>query len=464
MNAIGTSKLAVALAVVGALSVAGAAGYQSERLLSGAAAAKAGVAARAFAGLPDFSALVERNAPAVVNISVMELTQSGMHSLPGGADGGVPARGQGSGFIVSPNGLILTNAHVVHGAADLTVKLNDKREYPAEVIGEDARSDIAVLKIDAQDLPVVKLGDPRALRAGQWVVAIGSPFGFENSVTAGIVSAKGRSLPDEAYVPFIQTDVAVNPGNSGGPLFNLAGEVVGINSQIFSRTGGYQGLSFAIPIDVAIDVRDQLVARGRVTRGYLGITAQQMNQQLADSFGMKKLAGALVSSVVPGGPAANAGLRLGDVIVGINGRAIDSSTELPVQVAALRPGVRAKLDVWRKNAPSQIEIPVGELPSITEEVAARSPPVKDGRLGLAVRPLTPEEGHAIEAKGGLLVERSTGPAAEAGVQPGDVLLALNGTPLNSSGQFRALLASAGKHVALLVQRGDAKLFVPVTLG
>lgn len=479
MKTIRTPKLVMAVAVAGALSAAGAAGYHWNRLPLAGAVAHAAAAERSAAALPDFSALVERNGPAVVNISVKQNVKTAAPTISPGGDPfsefqrrfgvpaperGMPLRGQGSGFIVSADGLILTNAHVVDGAAEVTVKLTDRREYLAKVIGKDAQSDIAVLRIDAKNLPVVKLGDPRAVRAGEWVIAIGSPFGFENSVTAGIVSAKGRSLPEESYVPFIQTDVAVNPGNSGGPLFNLAGEVVGMNSQIFSHTGGYQGLSFAIPIDVALNVKDQLVAQGRVTRGYLGVTVQQLNQQLADSFGLKAPAGALVSSVLPGGPAARAGLEPGDVILSIEGRAIASSAELPAQVAAIKPGARAKLEVWRKGASRQIEMSVGELQPVAKLAAANAPPATDGRLGLAVRPLTPEEQSAAETKSGLLVEQASGPAADAGVRPGDVILALNGTPLSGAAQFRALLAKSGKHAALLVQRGDTKLFVPVTLG
>jgi serine protease Do len=468
----------MALAVAGALSAAGVAGYEWNRLPSVTPSAHA-ASERSAAATPDFAILVERNGPAVVNISVKQNMKTALPMISPGGDPfsefqrrfgapaperGMPLRGQGSGFIVSADGVILTNAHVVDGAAEVMVKLTDRREYPAKVIGKDAQSDIAVLKIDAKNLPVLKLGDPRALRAGEWVVAIGSPFGFENSVTAGIVSAKGRSLPEESYVPFIQTDVAVNPGNSGGPLFNLAGEVVGINSQIFSHTGGYQGLSFAIPIDVAMNVKDQLVAQGRVTRGYLGVTVQQLNQQLADSFGLKTPAGALVSSVLPGGPAAKAGLEPGDVILSVDGKAIISSAELPAQVAALKPGVRARLEVWRKGASRAIEMSVGELRPSARVAAADAPAVADSRLGLAVRPLTPDERSAADAKSGLLVEQASGPAAEAGVQPGDVILALNGTPLSSAVQFQALLAKSGKHAALLIQRGDTRLFVPVTLG
>jgi serine protease Do len=469
----------MALTVAGSLTAAGAVGYHWNRLPSAAPTAHAGVMERTQAALPDFGALVERNGPAVVNISVKQspkATDSAM-SLDGDPFGGflrrfgapapernAPTLGQGSGFIISADGLVLTNAHVVNGASEVTVKLTDRREFVAKVIGKDVQSDVALLRIDANNLPTVTLGDPRALRAGEWVVAIGSPFGFENSVTAGIVSAKGRTLPDESYVPFIQTDVAVNPGNSGGPLFNLAGEVVGINSQIFSHTGGYQGLSFAIPIDVAINVKDQLAERGRVTRGYLGVTVQQLNQQLADSFALKKPEGALVSSIVPDGPAAKAGLEPGDVILGVDDKAISISSELPVRVSAMKPGARAKLEVWRKGTIRQIEVLVGELQPPPQLARADAPAEAEGRLGLAVRPLTPDERAAANAKAGLLVEQASGPAAQAGILPGDVILSLNGTPMSSPTQLRARLARSGKHVALLVQRGDSKIFIPVTLG
>ncbi len=448
-----TSKLALALAVAGAFSAGGVAGYQWTRPAPAATPVETAAAPeRALRALPDFSALVERNGAAVVNVRTIQL-QAG---LPQGA---MALRGQGSGFIVSPDGVILTNAHVIDGANAVNVQLADRRELRAKVIGADARSDVAVLKIDAKDLPVVKLGDPRGLRPGEWVVAIGAPFGFENTVTAGIVSAKGRSLPDESYVPFIQTDVAVNPGNSGGPLFNLAGEVVGINSQILSQTGGYQGLSFAIPIDIAVNVKDQLIDQGHVTRGFLGVTAQALNAQLADSFGREKPAGVLVRSVLPGSPAAKAGLRPGDVILGLNGSAIDDPSALPPRVAGLKPGTRAQLEVWRGGRAERVTVPVGELNDRDELAAGVAE-----RLGLALRPLTPEERRAAGARNGLVVERASGAAAQAGVQPGDVVLALNGKRVSNVSELRSLLANSGRRAALLLQRGSTQLFIPVTLG
>lgn len=446
------SRLALALSVAGALSAGAVAGYRLTRTPVAARPVQAAAAERPVRALSDFSALVERNGAAVVNVRVFEV-QAG---LPEDA---MALRGQGSGFIVSSDGIILTDAHVLDGATAVTVQLADRRELRAKVIGADARSDVAVLKIDAKDLPAVKLGDPRALRAGEWVVAIGAPFGFENTVTAGIVSAKGRSLPDQSYVPFIQTDVAVNPGDSGGPLFNLAGEVVGINSQILSRSGGYQGLSFAIPIDIAVDVKDQIIARGHVTRGFLGVTAQAVNAQLADSFGLEKPAGVLVSSVLPGSPAAKAGLQTGDVILGLNGSAIEDPSALPPRVAGLKPGTRAQLDVWRRGSAERVAVSVGELKE-RDEIAARV----DERLGLALRPLTRQEQRAAGATNGLVVERASGAAAQAGVQPGDVVLAVNGKPLGSVAELQSVLATTGRRAALLLRRGSTQLFIPVTLG
>jgi serine protease Do len=375
---------------------------------------------------------------------------------------GAPMRGEGSGFIVSADGIILTNAHVVDDAQKVTVKLTDRREFEATVIGSDAKSDVAVLRIDAHDLPVIKLGDPRTLQVGEWVVAIGSPFGLENSVTAGIVSAKGRSLPDDTYVPFIQTDVAVNPGNSGGPLFNLRGEVVGINSQIYSRSGGYQGLSFAIPIDVAMNVSKQLQAHGHVTRGKLGVGIQDVDQALAESFGLDVPRGALVASVEKGGPAAKAGLQEGDVILGFDGQPIDSAGQLPSAVAATDPGKAVSLQVWRDRATREVKVKLGQTTD-DSAVAANDDGTSAGRLGMMVRPLTADEKQQAELNDGLVVEGVDGAAAEAGVRPGDIVIAANGTPVKSVEQLRSVVSGSKSHVALLVQRGDARLFMPVEL-
>lgn len=446
------------------------------------AVASATAAPLATQTLPDFAVLVERYGPAVVNVSVTHNVKTGFNGpqFPGmskddpffeffrqfqgqAPQNEMPVRGLGSGFIISPDGTILTNAHVVADAQEVTVKLTDKREFKAKVVGTDVQSDVAVLKIDARDLPTVKLGDSNAVRVGEWVVAIGSPYGFENTVTSGIVSAKARSLPDGTYVPFIQTDVAVNPGNSGGPLFNMKGEVIGINSQIYSRTGGYQGLSFAIPSNVAAKVESQLVQYGKVSRGRIGVAIQEVNQALANSFGMKEPAGALVSSVEKDGPAAKAGVEPGDVILKVNGKAIANSAELPPYVADIKPGSTAKLEVWRKGETRELTVAVGEMKATrTASLRADDP---HGKLGLAVRALLPDEQKQAGVRGGLLVEDVGGPAAKAGIQPGDIILSLNGTPVKSAGELRALVERAGKKtLALLVQREDTKIFVPVDLG
>lgn len=433
------------------------------------------------AALPDFSNLVDTYGPAVVNITVTGATKTRLE-LPNspGADPDdpfsqffrhfavpmpapdIPVRGVGSGFIVSPDGFILTNAHVVDGAKSVTVKLTDHREFMAKVIGKDTQSDVAVLKIDASGLPVVKLGDSSTVRVGQWVAAIGSPFGFENTVTSGIVSAKARRLPNENYVPFLQTDVPVNPGNSGGPLFNMNGEVVGINSQIYSRSGGFQGLSFAVPINLAVQVEDQLQQHGHVTRGRLGASIQEVNQALADSFGLSKPAGALVSSVDPHGPAAAAGLEPGDVILHLNGTEIAQSGDLPSLVAVMKPGATAQLDVWRHGSRRAISVVVGELKD-TVTTADNAAAGDHGKLGLVLHPIEPGDQQSSTAGRGLMVDAASGPAAAAGIQPGDVILAINGTPVKSVEQLRTMVAKAGKHLALLVQHDDAKVFVPIDL-
>jgi serine protease Do len=299
---------------------------------------------------------------------------------------------------------------------------------------------------------------------GEWVLAIGAPFGFENTATAGIVSAKSRSLPDEGYVPFIQTDVAVNPGNSGGPLFNTSGEVIGINSQIYSRSGGYQGLSFAIPINVAMSVQRQIVAHGKVQHGLLGVTVQDVNQSLAEAFGLDKPAGALISSVQPGGPAAKAGLASGDVIQACNGTEIKRSGDLPPLVGAMTPGAVADLKIWRKGSSRDIKVTVGDFDSNKLASADDSKDVRPGRLGVAVRPLTAEEDRQAQIPGGLLVQDVGGAAARAGIQPGDVILSVNGESVASVDKLRTLVAKSGKHMALLILRNDHRIFVPVNLG
>ena len=371
-------------------------------------------------------------------------------------------RGQGSGFIVSADGIILTNAHVVKDAKEVTVKLTDRREFRAKVLGSDTKTDIAVLKIDAKDLPTVSLGNTKDLKVGEWVLAIGSPFGFENTVTAGIVSAKGRSLPDDSYVPFIQTDVAVNPGNSGGPLFNTRGEVVGINSQIYSRSGGYQGVSFAIPIDVAIKVKDQIVATGKASHARLGVAVQEVNQAFADSFKLDKPEGALVSNVEKGGPADQAGLRSGDVIRKVDGEPIVASGDLPALIGQTAPGSKVTLEVWRQGAREELSAKLGDASEKASAVAKSDDGAAgSGKLGLALRPLQPQEKREAAVDGGLLIEDAGGAGGAAGVQAGDVLLAINGTPAKSVEQVREVVAKADKSVALLIQRDGEKIFVPV---
>src|SRR5712671_5394979 len=434
------------------------------------AAAPAAVTSSAVRPGPDFSQLAEQAGPAVVNISVTQkaVAASG-DDLPldksdpmyeffkrfrgqQGQQGQrqAPRHGVGSGFIVSPDGYILTNAHVVDGANVVDVKLTDRREFIAKVIGADPKSDVALIKIDAKDLPVVKIGRAKDVKPGQWVVAMGSPFGFENSVTAGIVSAKSRSLPGDGYVPFIQTDVAVNPGNSGGPLFDMEGNVIGINSQIYSQTGGYMGLSFAIPIDVAMHVKDELQKHGKVTRGRIGVAVQNVNQSLAQSFGMQKPQGALVSSVEDKSPAAKAGVKPGDVILAWNDASVDESSALPGLVADTAPGQSAKVRVWRDGKEQTLNVTVGAVPGEKEKVAsAESPASNSGKLGLTLQ----------SSDQGLVVQDASGPAAEAGVQQGDVILAVNNHSVKSAKELRGLIDKAGKHIALLVQRDDAKIYV-----
>ncbi|MES2000504.1 MAG: Do family serine endopeptidase, partial [Pseudomonadota bacterium] len=377
----------------------------------------------------------------------------------------VPVRSGGSGFVISPDGYIMTNAHVVDGADEVTVKLTDRREFRAKVIGSDDASDVALIKINATNLPTVTIGNPQTLKVGEWVIAIGSPFGFENSVTAGIVSAKGRSLPDGNYVPFIQTDVAINPGNSGGPLFNMQGQVVGINSQILSGSGGYMGVSFAIPIDVAMKVADQLKLTGKVSRGRLGVVIQDMNAGNADAFGLPKPTGALVSEVDKGGPADKAGVLAGDVVLKFDGKPIDRSTDLPQLVAATKPGTQVSMEVWRNRAVKLINVTVGKL--------ADEKPVKGklgsaskapNKLGMVLSDLTDAQRSALGSDQGVLVESAQGEAARAGVQAGDLILALSNTPVKNVAQFNQLLAHAtGKSVALLVKRGTDTVFVPLRL-
>lgn len=442
--------------------------------------------------LPDFSELVEKQGQAVVNISTTQkVSTRAMPQMPPGMDendpmydffrrfvpqqpggpGSPDARSLGSGFIVSADGYLLTNAHVVDEAEEITVKLSDKREFKARVIGADKRTDIAVLKIDATGLPTVKFGDATRLRVGEWVVAIGSPFGFESSVTAGIVSAKGRSLPQENFVPFIQTDVAINPGNSGGPLFNLRGEVVGINSQIYSRNGGFMGLSFAIPIDVAMDIQSQLRANGRVQRGRIGVVIQEVTKELADSFGMKRPEGALVSSVEPRGPAEVAGIVPGDVILRFDGKPVEGSGDLPRLVGGTKPGASSIAQVWRNGATRDISVTVAELnddladPRRSRRGGGAPEAVpQSNRLGLVLSEVTPQQRRGMQIEGGLRVENITG-GVRSDLRIGDVILAViargKQTPVSTLDQFNSILSSMEPKIGLtvLVRRGTNQTFL-----
>jgi serine protease Do len=445
--------------------------------------------------LPDFADLAERQGQVVVNISTTQVVRnrSGAQGFPFPFDDDDPMsdffrrfipRGLpnapreserhslGSGFIISSDGYILTNAHVVDSADEVVVRLTDRREFSARVIGADRRTDVAVIKIEASGLPVAKLGNPEKLRVGEWVAAIGSPFGFENSVTAGIVSAKGRSLPQENYVPFIQTDVPVNPGNSGGPLFNMNGEVMGINSQIYSRSGGYMGLSFAIPIDVAMEVQNQLRATGKVSRGRMGVVIQEVTKELAESFGLEKAVGAIVSSVEKGGPADEAGIKAGDVVLRFDGKSVSRSADLPRLVAATRPGSKVQVQVWRKGAPLELTLVVGEA---REETASAQPRPKSAsraereatRLGLTVSELSAEQRRQLSVGGGLVIEEIHNNAARADLRVGDIILALINkgvtSEVHSLEQFNKLLAPFGKNanITLLVRRGDQQVFITI---
>lgn len=448
--------------------------------------------------LPDFTELVEKQGPAVVNISTTQVVRGfgrGVQPFPFEEDDptsdffrrffprqpgmpgtpGVPrefeSRSLGSGFIISADGFILTNAHLVESADEIFVRLTDKREFKAKVIGSDKRTDVALIKIVATNLPTVRLGDPEILRVGEWVVAIGSPFGFDNSVTAGIISAKGRSLPQENFVPFLQTDVAINPGNSGGPLFNMKGEVVGINSQIYSRSGGFMGISFAIPIDVAMDIQNQLRVSGRIRRGRIGVVIQEVTKELAESFGLSKPQGAVVNAVERGGPADKAGVEPGDVILKFDGKPVVNSGDLPRIVGSSKPGASAPMQVWRKGSVRDLTVVVGETPE--EKAMARngknprSTEQAANRLGLVVSELSPERQRELRISGGLLVEDVRGNVVRADLQPGDIILALiargESSEIRSVDQFNKLLALFDKAstITLLVKRGELQTFITI---
>jgi serine protease Do len=431
-------------------------------------------------GLPDFSGLVAENGAAVVNISVVEKAQkSAGRGEPGEGDDPLsqffhryqmpepehapPSHGIGSGFIVSSDGYVLTNAHVVADASEVTVKLTDRREFVAKVIGVDKRSDVALIKIAATGLPTVRFGDSARLRPGQWVVAIGSPFGFENSVTAGVVSATARPL-DENYVPFIQTDAAVNPGNSGGPLFNVDGEVIGINAQIYSRTGGYMGMSFAIPIDLALNVKNQLLTNGKVSRSRIGVAVQEVDQKLAQTFGLGTPHGALISAVEPKSPGERAGLKPGDVITSVNGHKIEHSFDLPTVIAEIPPGTQAHIGIWHDHKAGEVDVKTVLLDDEPAQAARNEAGDGGGKLGLSVRPLDPNEQQELHTRGRLVVEDVSGPALAAGLQAGDVVLGVNGSGVASVAELKREVERAGHRVALLIQRDEAQIYVPLDIG
>jgi serine protease Do len=432
---------------------------------------------------PNYRAIVARNQAAVVAITTAgPMNTSGPQEFkfgdPNGDDnplgqffrgqpmprhhGGVQ-HAQGSGFLISADGLVLTNAHVVDGAQEVTVKLADHREFKAKVLGADKSSDIAVLKINAHELATVRIGDSDQLAVGDYVLAIGEPFGLEETATAGIVSAKGRSLPGDGYVPFIQTDAAVNPGNSGGPLFDAGGAVVGINAQIYSNSGGYQGVSFAIPINLAVQIKDQIVKTGKVEHSRLGVEVQTLDQSLADSFKLKSPNGALVAKVVPDSAAARAGVNVGDVILKFDGSPIIDAGQLSARVGVAAPGDKATLEIWRDGKTMNLTATIG---SASKAISADDGPgaAAPARLGLALRPLNQDERRQAGVSGGLIVEDAQGRAAEAGIQTGDVVLSVDGTPVQSVEQLRKMVQEHDKQIALLIQRGDVRLFVPVTLG
>jgi len=478
----------------GLFAVGTATGLSAPALLQSAAAPASGVASSESAGppatiplitAPNYRAIVARNQAAVVGITTAGEMKT---ALPQGFSFGGPngdddnplsqffhgpqmprQRGmqhaQGSGFLISADGLVLTNAHVVEGAKTVTVKLSDHREFKAKVLGADRSSDIAVLKIDAHDLPTVRIGDSDQLGVGDYVLAIGEPFGLEETATAGIVSAKGRSLPGEGYVPFIQTDAAVNPGNSGGPLFDANGTVVGINAQIYTNSGGYQGVSFAIPINLAVQIKDQIVKTGRVAHSLLGVEVQTLDQALADSFKLPTPNGALVAKVTPDSAAARAGVQVGDVVLKFNGSPIVDAGQLSARVGVVAPGEKASLEVWRAGKTVSLTATIGSAAQLaSDEAGGGGGAAARGRLGLAVRPLNPAERLKAGVEGGLVVEDAQGHAADAGIQPGDVVLSVDGTPVQSADQLRKMVQDHDKLIALLIQRGDSRLFVPVPLG
>ncbi len=438
--------------------------------------------------LPDFTVLAEQQGSTVVNISSIknavnkgnqQLSPQEEHMqeffnrfgipMPPGMGPNDQQQKQmsatGSGFILESDGYIITNAHVVGEADSIIVKLADKREFQAKLLGIDKRTDVALLKIDAKDLPAVKLGNPKNIKVGEWVAAIGSPFGLENTMTVGVISAKGRALPQqENYVPFIQTDVAINPGNSGGPLFNTKGEVIGINSQIYSRTGGYMGLSFAIPIDVAMDVADQLKNNGRVVRGWLGIAIQEVTEELTEALGLKDKSGALVAAVNKGAPAAKAGIEAGDVILKFNNKVIETSSDLPKYVRLTKPNNIVPVGIWRNGKTKILKVKIGEMPSDTMQASSKKP-IKESanRIGLVLKEATTKDKKMLDGRNGLVVMKASGPAVSSQIRDGDIILALNNTPVSSIRAFNREINKTpkGKTIALLIYRNGDTLFIPV---
>ncbi|MFO1431574.1 MAG: DegQ family serine endoprotease [Candidatus Competibacteraceae bacterium] len=477
-----------------ALATGGIATLSVYQPMAGATPAPVATVADSAMGLPDFTTLVQQNSDAVVNIVTTGKQEAALtQGMPESDEDnplndllrrfmdprqfgdprrfdhrfgeGAPLHGIGSGFIISPDGYVITNSHVVDRAGRIRVKLNDKREFDAKLVGSDKLSDIALLKIDASGLPTVTIGDAGSLKVGQWVFAIGAPFGLERTATKGIVSALGRSLPNDTYVPFIQTDVPINPGNSGGPLFDLSGKVVGINSQIFSRSGGYMGLSFAIPVNVAMEVAEQLKSNGHVTRGWLGITLQEVTQDLAQSFNLKDAKGALVAAVTEDSPAAKAGLRPGDVIVAYSDKPIDDSRDLPPLVGSTQPGKEVTLTILRDGHEKPFDVKIGKLPGEDKGRLALNGAMEDGgaRLNLVVTDLNSKtrKGRDTNETGVLVRQVGPGMAADAGVQPGDILVSINGRKIDNVAQLQRLVRElpAGKPVPLLVRRDDATLYL-----